>query len=115
MSPLRNIVTNWRCYDKRLLGQCVGLKSGAKWKNMRSHFDPEFSHSSSNKMVAVCQREVDAWLQSLSGAHTAEYDQRRFTVRAKEGCEFLPFRLISMNLYGEAFNDQVGVVERVFC
>jgi hypothetical protein len=73
---------------------------------MRSHFDPEFSHSSSLKMLPTFSKTIISWVEGLSGGE--EKKQEVFAADVVTGCKMLAFRLIAMSIYGEALDEEVG-------
>ena len=76
---------------------------------MRGHFDPEFSHQASMKMVPGFSKEINSWVDSLSkdpigGSKTPGGFQQDVVKAGK----LLAFRLISMSVYGDSFTETVS-------
>ncbi|KAM0666013.1 hypothetical protein ACQRIU_005357 [Beauveria bassiana] len=96
----------------QLLGGAVGVQAGKKWTTMRAHFDPEFSHKASMSMVPLYNNEAIRWLTELAQPSSSSCSSTPSTaggfVRNIAGaCRLLPFRLIGLVTYGEAFDDKL--------
>ncbi|KAM3467810.1 hypothetical protein MY5147_008568 [Beauveria neobassiana] len=96
----------------QLLGGAVGVQAGKKWTTMRAHFDPEFSHKASMSMVPLYNSEAIRWLTELAEPSSSSCSSTPSTaggfVRNIAGaCRLLPFRLIGLVTYGEAFDDKL--------
>ncbi|KAF2686196.1 cytochrome P450 CYP5293A1 [Lentithecium fluviatile CBS 122367] len=90
----------------RILGQCVGQQNGPKWKTMRSHFDPEFSHLASMGMLPGFSNEIERWVDGLSTNPIGESKMPGgFVQDTVQAGKYLAFRLISMSVYGDAFTE----------
>lgn len=77
---------------------------------MRGHFDPEFSFQSAASIIPIFIREIDRWASGLSNhAIRTNLPNGAFVYDLALGCKLLSFRLISLTLYGDAFDDNVGV------
>lgn len=75
---------------------------------MRSHFDPDFSHQSAMNMIPLFDREISRWIRELpSKALRTDLPNGGFVEDAVKTSKLLSFRLISLTLYGEAFDEQV--------
>ncbi|KAK8143562.1 hypothetical protein G3M48_007056 [Beauveria asiatica] len=97
----------------RLLGGAVGVQAGKKWTTMRAHFDPEFSHKASMSMVPLYSAEAVRWLTELaqpsssSSCSSTPSTAGGFVRNIAGACRLLPFRLIGLVTYGEAFDDKL--------
>lgn len=75
---------------------------------MRGHFEPDFSHQSAMGMIPLFNTEISRWIRELpSKALRADLPKGGFAEDAVKISKLLSFRLISLTLYGEAFNEQV--------
>ncbi|KAK3298366.1 putative cytochrome P450 [Chaetomium fimeti] len=91
-------------YAWRLLGQCVGQQSGTeKWKTMRSHFDPEFSHQATLRVEPVFKESIDNWLGHLSASTSSA---SFFVQDAVTTCRSLALRLLAVMSYGEVMDEE---------
>ncbi|KAM3429057.1 hypothetical protein MY4824_008480 [Beauveria thailandica] len=97
----------------QLLGGAVGVQAGKKWTTMRAHFDPEFSHKASMSMVPLYNAEAVRWLAELaqpsssSSCSSTPSTASGFVRNIAGACRLLPFRLIGLVTYGEAFDDKL--------
>ncbi|KAM3450545.1 hypothetical protein MY3296_006008 [Beauveria thailandica] len=97
----------------QLLGGAVGVQAGKKWTTMRAHFDPEFSHKASMSMVPLYNAEAVRWLAELaqpsssSSCSSTPSTAGGFVRNIAGACRLLPFRLIGLVTYGEAFDDKL--------
>ncbi|KAK3693045.1 cytochrome P450 CYP5293A1 [Podospora appendiculata] len=89
-------------YAWRLLGRCVGQQSGEKWKTMRSHFDPEFSHQKAVQAEPVFHKHIQEWMGSLTITQTTS----TFVLDALTICRAVSFRLLAIMSYGEVMNEE---------
>ncbi|KAK3332995.1 cytochrome P450 CYP5293A1 [Cercophora scortea] len=91
-------------YAWRLLGRCVGQQSGEKWKTMRSHFDPEFSHQKALQAEPIFHKHIQEWLASL--ATTKTRTTNTFVLDALTICRDVSFRLLAIMSYGEVMDEE---------
>jgi cytochrome P450 len=91
-----------------ILGDAVGVKYGERWRIIRKHFDPEFAFQTSRRAVHRFEKELVQWCDGLSSA--AEAEKGTFVIDIKRPSKFLPFRLVSQQLYGEVFSEEVRTV-----
>ncbi|OJJ98301.1 hypothetical protein ASPACDRAFT_61826 [Aspergillus aculeatus ATCC 16872] len=83
----------------RFLGPCVGVQYGDHWRAIRKHFDPPFAFHPVAQRIPRFQREIEAWLESKAPTATSELD-------SKVDFRFLVFKLLSLHLYEDAFDDR---------
>ncbi|XWX01109.1 hypothetical protein V2A60_009134 [Cordyceps javanica] len=96
----------------QLLGGAVGVQAGKKWTVMRSHFDPEYSRNASMNMVPLYNGEAMRWLADLAKPTSSSFSSTPptaggFVRNIAEACRLLPFRLIGLVTYGEAFDHKL--------
>ncbi|KAJ5957808.1 Cytochrome monooxygenase apdB [Penicillium viridicatum] len=83
-----------------LLGPCVGGEYGDQWRTIRNHFDPPFAFHSVALRVPRFTRGINDWLQSKApNVGVSELD-------SKVDFRFLVFKLLSLHLYEDAFDDR---------
>jgi hypothetical protein len=93
------------------MGECVGLQSGPKWRMMRKYLDPEYSHQASIQMIPDMSKYIDAWVNELSKNPIRPAGPNgAFVQNIMRACKNLAFRLLSLSLYGEAFDETVGLI-----
>ncbi|KAJ9296560.1 hypothetical protein DTO271G3_5258 [Paecilomyces variotii] len=83
----------------RFLGSCVGVQYGDHWRTIRKHFDPPFAFHSVALRIPRFRREIDGWLESKAPNLASELD-------SKMDFRFLVFKLLSLHLYEDAFDDR---------
>ncbi|KKY25509.1 putative cytochrome p450 monooxygenase [Phaeomoniella chlamydospora] len=94
-------------YAGRLLGQCVGQQKGEKWKVMRSHFDPEYSHQASTDMIPIFSKEIDIWTEGLARGPQGNASIGGTSVQdVMHVSKVLALRLIALTMYGEALDEE---------
>lgn len=99
------------CYLWRILGHAVGVQAGERWKIIRKYFDPEFAFKVT---VAAMPRTLDLvnqWADQLV-QHAAPSSKpaagKSFTTDVQSVGKFLPFKIVSQQLYGQVFNEEVS-------
>lgn len=90
----------------------MGIQGGKKWAAMRAHFDPEFSRNASMSKVPLYNDVAVRWLNGLaepstSSSLTTSAITGGFVHNIADACRLLPFRLIGLVIYGEAFDHEV--------
>ena len=88
------------------MGDAVGANYGDKWRKIRKYFDPEFSLSIITQIVPRFCKEIRHWILDLAS-------EDKTIVNSKQSFELLMFRLLAIQLYGEAFDEQVCIITRV--
>lgn len=88
----------------------MGVQYGQRWRTTRKHFYPEFAYQTSLKAIPKFSLNINQWLESLP------YETLKpaapagtFVIDVKKPSRLLPFRLVALQLYGEAFNDTVSL------
>ena len=84
------------------LGPCVGGEYGDHWRTIRKHFEPPFAFHSVALRAPRFRREINDWLQSKAP------NPRVNELDSKIDFRFLVFKLLSLHLYEDAFDDRVG-------
>ncbi|KAK7428408.1 hypothetical protein QQZ08_005027 [Neonectria magnoliae] len=84
-------------YFHRLLGDCVGVQNGRKWKSIRRVFEPHFSHQRAVGAMSGFEFEITKWRKDLTKNSN---DEDGFTVDAVTACRIMPFKLIAISLFG---------------
>ncbi|KAI9701261.1 MAG: hypothetical protein M1836_001931 [Candelina mexicana] len=85
-----------------------GIASGNKWRAMRAHFNPEFSHAAATKLMTTFTKELKTWINELPrDSAVVAQDGDSFVVDAATACRILPFRLIAIACYGDMLTDEV--------
>jgi hypothetical protein len=75
---------------------------------MRSHFDPDFSHQAATGMISLFSTEIARWVEELPAKATgANLPNGGFVEDMVKASKLLSFRLISLALYGGAFDETV--------
>jgi hypothetical protein len=74
---------------------------------MRSHFDPDFSHQAATGMIPLFSTEVAGWIDELPARATHVSANGGFVEDVVKASKLLSFRLISLTLYGDAFDETV--------
>jgi cytochrome P450 len=72
---------------------------------MRSHFDPDFSHQAAAGMIPLFSTEIARWIDELSAK--AANANGGFVEDVVKASKLLSFRLISLTVYGDAFDETV--------
>ncbi|KAF7562114.1 hypothetical protein G7046_g2023 [Stylonectria norvegica] len=91
-------------YFHRLIGECVGVQNGQKWKTIRKVFEPQFSHRCAAGVMPVFEKEISRWRES---SEKKTHGAGKFTVDAVSACRILPFKLIAIALFGrEVMTDE---------
>ncbi|RLL94552.1 hypothetical protein CFD26_102052 [Aspergillus turcosus] len=76
-----------------LLGQCLGLISGADWRALRRVSEPSFRHSTAVEYIDKIQQRVNAYCAAHQGLRSG-------TIDPVADFKFLPFLIIADILYG---------------
>ncbi|KAI9723332.1 MAG: hypothetical protein M1812_001215 [Candelaria pacifica] len=98
---------NFGHFFERILGQSVGIASTHKWRAMRAHFNPEFSHSAATNLTSTFTKEVKAWMDELpKNPAVVAQGGDKFVVDAATACKILPFRLVAIACYGDMLTDE---------
>lgn len=75
---------------------------------MRSHFDPDFSHHAATGMAPLFSNEIARWVEELPAKATrANLPNGGFVEDMVKASKLLSFRLISLTLYGDVFDETV--------
>jgi len=75
---------------------------------IRKYFDPEFAHAISLKAIPKFSAKISGWVDALpTEAAKAPSTNGSFVLDVKKPSRFLPFQLVAIQLYGDAFNDKV--------
>ncbi|BCS28402.1 cytochrome P450 monooxygenase gliC [Aspergillus puulaauensis] len=97
-----------------VLGQCLGLISGANWRTLRAVSEPAFAHSTAANYLGLIHRRVGSYLDQCSSIRAGLIDP-------VADFKFLPFFVIADLLYGEvtsqmeeALRDMAPIRERLF-
>lgn len=91
-----------------MLGKCVGVQNGETWHTMRRHMNPHVAFSTASSMVASFQTVFQQWATNIGNdSMVAEKTDAGFYVDGLAACRQLPFKLISMALYGNMLTDEV--------
>jgi hypothetical protein len=81
---------------------------------MRSHFDPDFSHQAATGMIPLFTNEIARWVEELPAKATrANLPNGGFVEDMVKASKLLSFRLISLTLYGDAFDETVRLARSV--
>lgn len=89
----------------RLMGDCVGVQNGQKWKIIRKVFDPRFSNKHAIAAMPKFESEILDWRRELGEKSN---NQTSFIMEAVPICRILPFKLIAIALFGaEVMSDEV--------
>jgi hypothetical protein len=82
------------------MGDAVGAKYGDTWRKIRKHFDPEFAYHPTVQGVPRFMDEIHQWIREIT-------PDASLVINAKQSFKFLTFRLLAVQLYGEAFDEKV--------
>lgn len=80
-------------YMQKLLGRCVGLVGGEKWKTLKTVMEVPFLHPKMDSYVELVDRHVSKHLEKLS-VSMGEVDP-------SEDFKMLPFSIVTEIIYGE--------------
>ncbi|PYI09959.1 cytochrome P450 [Aspergillus sclerotiicarbonarius CBS 121057] len=100
-------------YFGRILGDAAGVQVGERWKIIRKYFDPEFAHGISMQALEKFSCQIHVWADALqttpAGFKTSpENDENHgFIVDLTKSMKFLPFKLVALQMYGEAFTEEL--------
>ncbi|KAJ9293178.1 hypothetical protein DTO271G3_8122 [Paecilomyces variotii] len=95
-------------YFLRSLGQCVGVQNGERWHKTRRHLEAHFSAGEAASMILEFQKALTDWATKLPGDSAATpTSPGTFLADSVAACRKLPFRMISMSLYGDMLTDEV--------
>ncbi|KAJ5514487.1 Cytochrome monooxygenase apdB [Penicillium fimorum] len=84
----------------RFMGLCVGAEYGDHWRTIRNHFDPPFAFHPVALRIPRFRREIDAWLENKVPNVVVN------ELNSKVDFRFLVFKLLSLYLYEDAFDDR---------
>ncbi|KAL7944855.1 cytochrome P450 [Trichoderma barbatum] len=100
---------NMGAYFGRILGHAVGVQAGDRWKIIRKYFDPEFAFRLTVGAMPQTLDLVNQWADQLvqhpiptSNLAASE----SFTTDVQSVGKFLPFKIVSQQLYGQVFNEE---------
>jgi gliotoxin/aspirochlorine/mycotoxins biosynthesis cytochrome P450 monooxygenase len=85
-----------------LLGKCVGLISGADWRNLHTVTAVPFSHRSSMTYVSDILRSVEAQFQEIAEKETL----KKGVINPVADLRFIPFWIVADILYGNLDEEQ---------
>ncbi|KAG6039050.1 hypothetical protein E4U19_007548 [Claviceps sp. Clav32 group G5] len=85
----------------QLLGECMGLISGARWVKVRSEFESAFSHSAITMKAAEVSNDARCYVDKLEERRSSP-----FTVQAAEAVARFPFFCTATHLYGELSEEE---------
>ena len=79
-----------------LLGQCLGLISGSRWKRLKAVIEPPFLHSQAINLLPAIERRTEAYFAKLNRHERLS----RGLINPVEDLKFLPFWVVAEALYG---------------
>ncbi|KAL7907288.1 cytochrome P450 [Trichoderma velutinum] len=100
---------NMGAYFGRILGHAVGVQAGERWKIIRKYFDPEFAFRITVNAMPRTLDLVNQWADQLvqhSAPSSKPAARESFTTDVQSVGKFLPFKIVSQQLYGQVFNEE---------
>lgn len=78
-------------FYSQMLGECIGLSSHGKWKNLRAVANPTFTHVATKGYISVVQERVQRWFEDLDLGEKRDLDPAG-------DVKFLPFVGVHLGL-----------------
>ena len=78
----------------------MGAQYGDTWRDIRKHFDPPFAFNTVIERTPKFVTEIDNWIGQVTPNKVSQ-------LNSKEAFRFLVFRLLSIHLFEDAFDDRV--------
>ncbi|KAL7789653.1 cytochrome P450 [Trichoderma afarasin] len=100
---------NMGAYFGRILGHAVGVQAGERWKIIRKYFDPEFAFRVTVEAMPRTLNLVNQWADQLvqhSISSSKPTASKSFTTDVQSVGKFLPFKIVSQQLYGQVFDEE---------
>lgn len=93
----------------QVLGQCVGLISGDRWRSVRAVAEKPFSRSASTGYVALVEQRTQRWFNEL-------WTHNRLAqglIDPAEDLKLLPFLVVAEIIYGELSPEMEGLLREL--
>lgn len=80
----------------QILGQCVGLLSGQKWRNLRSVTEKAFSRTASKNYISLIEARTKSYFKERQNSTTFSQG----LLDPAEDLKLLPFLIVAEIIYG---------------
>ncbi|CAI7676495.1 unnamed protein product [Penicillium manginii] len=96
-----------------LLGHCVALQNGQKWRDIRSLFEPIISHAATTKLMPAFHDDIHDLLRSLQCSTSPE--SQSFGAEVSGYFPKLQLRFVARAFYGEILTEEaLGQLIKLF-